>query len=362
MQTNDNNLDRDLLIALANLPFMNAARTKRLLELYVPVSSISDAAPAQIAALLGIDESDARLVRSPLQTPQIRRLVESQRDLAVTLKDAAYPRLLREIHDPPATLFHEGDLTLLELPCIAVVGSRRASPYGRNAARAIARQLARSGVVVVSGLARGIDAAAHEEALAHGRTIAVLGTGIDVTYPREHRRLRDRIAAAGLLLTEFPPGRAPVAANFPVRNRIISGLSLGVVVVEASTRSGSLITARMASEQGREVFAVPGSIFAGGSEGCHRLIQSGAKLLHSLDDLFEELTGIAQAASIPNERRLGADAATAADHCAADEPLHIDALETKLRWERGRLAAALLEAELAGAVQALPGMRYVRLV
>ena len=201
-----------------------------------------------------------------------------------------YPRLLSKIPDPPICLFVKGELRPEE-PCVAIVGTRRASNYGRLVAERIARQLASQGICVVSGLARGIDTAAHRGALeAEGRTIAVLGTGLDVAYPPENRDLQGEIAKKGALLTELPPGTMPHPWNFPMRNRIISGLSYGVVVIEAPEDSGALITAATAAEQGREVFAVPGDVMSGRSKGCHRLIKEGAKLAEDASDVVEELS------------------------------------------------------------------------
>ncbi len=205
----------------------------------------------------------------------------------LTPADERYPPDLRMIPDPPTRLFVRGSLP--DPPMLAVVGSRRATPYGLRVAHWLASELAHCGIVVVSGLARGIDAAAHRGALAaSGPTVAVLATGLDRIYPPEHRDLADAIAGQGALLTEAPEGTEPLPGRFPVRNRIISGLCLGVVVVEAAERSGALITARLALEQGREVFAVPGSIENPLTMGTHRLIQDGAKLVHAVDDILEE--------------------------------------------------------------------------
>lgn len=205
----------------------------------------------------------------------------------VWMTDPAYPHLLKQIHDPPPRLFVRGRLP--EGPCIAIVGSRRATPYGRRAARKLARDLSEAGVVVVSGLARGIDAAAHNGALEGATpTVAVMATGLDRIYPPEHAELADAIAQTGAVITEAAEGTLPLPGYFPVRNRIISGLSLGVVIVEAAERSGALITARMALEQGREVFCVPGSIENPLTAGSHRMIKDGAKLVQTVEDVLDE--------------------------------------------------------------------------
>jgi DNA processing protein len=310
-----------------------------------------------ISALLGIGELDATVVRDPLAVPELRRKVEAQRDAVLTTLDSHYPPLLREIPDPPIALFVRGDVTLLSTPAIAVVGTRRPTPYGINATRALTRELARTGLTIVSGLARGIDAAAHDETLLlEGKTVAVLGTGLDVTYPREHGRLTERIATAGCIVTEFPPGTTPHAMNFPVRNRIISGLSLGVVVVEAKERSGSLITARLANDQCREVFAVPGPLFSAASAGPHRLIQNGAKLVHGVTDILEEI-GLQLA---PLQEANKEDEHPLLQQLSFAEGRHIDFLATASGLTTAQLATVLLELELAGEVRTLPGGRYMR--
>lgn len=220
------------------------------------------------------------------------RWLESQSHHCLSLEDPAYPPLLREIADPPPLLFVRGEVGALSSQQLAVVGSRNPSPYGQRHAGAFARALAEIGLAVTSGLALGIDAAAHRGALAGGGpTLAVAGTGLDQTYPRSHQGLaEDIVAQGGALVSEFPTGTPPQAANFPRRNRIISGLSLGVLVVEAALRSGSLITARMALEQGREVFALPGSINDPLARGCNSLIKQGAKLVETVDDILDEFS------------------------------------------------------------------------
>lgn len=342
---------RDLCIAYARLPFLTPARVRLLLEHFPDVTDIPRAPAALLRGLLSIGLEDAEALKAP---------PEAGSDPAVALVDDDYPSLLKEIIDPPLALFYRGDLSLLREPAVAVVGSRRASPYGVNAARELARQLVSAGVVVVSGLARGIDAAAHEAALSSsGRTIAILGTGIDVVYPRTHRRLAQEIEQHGLVLSEFAPGTPPVAQNFPIRNRVISGISHGVVIVEATSRSGSLITARTAAEQGREVFAVPGSIFNTRAEGTHRLIQYGAKLVHDVDDILEELPGGALSRKehvVMPESPLR----EVLDVFTREDATHIDTVAAKLGQTVASVSEAVLQLELGGWLRALPGARYVR--
>lgn len=286
----------------------------------------------------------------------------SLRGCAITLADDEYPALLREIIDPPLALYCRGDRQLLRKPAIAVVGSRRASPYAINAAQHLARHLTQAGLVVVSGLAEGVDSAAHQSALAaEGSTIAVLGTGVDVIYPRSNTRLFRSIESRGLIVTEFAPGTPPLACNFPIRNRVISGLCLGTIIVEATSRSGSLITARLAAEQGREVFAVPGSIFSPGSEGTHRLIQYGAKLVHDIDDVLDELPAHAYKRTTKDDVVLPeSPLREVLEVFSLDDGLHIEAAATKLGQLVETIAEPVLQLELGGWLRALPGARYVR--
>ena len=346
-----NSSARELCVAYARLPFVTPVRIRLMLEHFHDIAEVPGAPARLLEGLLSIDAEQAHALRNPVAANDVP---------AVAVVDADYPALLKEIVDPPLALFYRGDLSLLHRTNVAVVGSRRASAYGISAARELSRQLASAGVGVVSGMARGIDAAAHESALAAGgATIAVLGTGIDVVYPRSHRRLKASIEEHGLVLTEFPPGSPPLSGNFPVRNRVISGISSGVLIVEATSRSGSLITARTAAEQGREVFAVPGSIFSAGTEGTHRLIQYGAKLVHDIDDLLEELPGglLARAEhfappAVPLREVL--------DAFTREEATHIDAAASKLGRSVAALSEAVLQLELGGWLRAMPGARYVR--
>ena len=297
----------------------------------------------------------------------------------ITLADETYPQMLREIYDPPIALYIQGDLNAaLASPAIAVVGSRRCSTYGTNAANFLARELAAHGVTIVSGLARGIDGAAHRGALeAGGKTVGVIGTGLDVIYPKEHKKLAEELIATGAIVSEFPLGTPPLAQNFPYRNRVISGLCLGVLVVEASEHSGSLITARLASEQGREVFAVPGNITSQTSFGPNYLIKDGAKLVQHWRDVIEEfpqqikeaLLGVEpssktkditpiqpafeEVALSPNEQKLLA-------LLAADVASHIDELLLSSGLSSPELTSALLGLEMKDRIKALPGKCFVK--
>ena len=284
----------------------------------------------------------------------------------VSLLDERYPPLLCEIHDPPPVLYVRGELAAGERRAVAIVGSRRTTPYGRAVAQALGRGLAEAGVAVVSGLALGIDAAAHEGALeAGGRAIAVLGCGIDQYYPVAHRDLTDRVAKAGAVITEFPPETAPLPMNFPIRNRVIAGMTLGTVVVEAPAKSGALITAGLALEQGREVFAVPGSINSELARGTHQLLKEGAKLVESVQDILEELDleqGTTRA-PLPTAGQDGGEQ-PAGDPLLAYlslDPVGLEDLQEKTGLPAGELSARLLLLELRGLVGRLPGNRLIRL-
>jgi DNA processing protein len=357
----DESLTRDACIAYALLPFLTPSRIRLIREHFDPIADVRRAPAKLIQGLLSVDADEAETVKNPLRFAASRAQVTLLSANAVAIVDAEYPPLLREIIDPPFAMFYRGDLSLLQKPMVAVVGSRRASAYGMNAAAHLARQLASAGVVIVSGLARGIDGSAHQAALdSAAPTIAILGTGIDIIYPRSHAKLTRAIAGHGLLMTEFPPGTPPLAANFPVRNRLISGISLGTVIVEATGKSGSLITARMAAEQGREVFAVPGSIFAPATEGPHRLIQYGAKLVHDAADILEELPG---GLSLPNAHGAPEPDDPLREVLAVftrEEAIHIDNVAQKLGRSVASVSEAVLQLELGGWIRALPGSRYVR--
>jgi len=291
----------------------------------------------------------------------------------VTLADADYPGGLLECPDPPPVLFAWGQREALGRPSLAIVGSRSCTQQGRETAEAFAYALAHAGLTIVSGLAVGIDAAAHRGALraadagAAATTIAVLGTGIDVIYPSGHHALTDAIRTRGLLLSEFAPGTPALAHNFPRRNRIIAGLTRGVLVVEAALRSGSLITARLAAELGREVLAIPGSIHSPTARGCHRLIKDGAKLVESAQDVLSELrlpagmpTDIAAAVATGGGAVLSETQREVLDVLGHD-PVDLDTLVVRCARDAGAVSAALFELELAQHVERLPGNRYQRL-
>jgi DNA processing protein len=282
----------------------------------------------------------------------------------------SYPAALYAIPDRPLMLYCDGDPGLLSRPMVAIVGSRNASTQGKANAEAFGAALSRAGLGIVSGLALGIDAHAHAGGLqGSGATVAVIGTGIDLVYPRQHRQLSHQVAEVGCVVSEYSLGTPVLAGNFPQRNRIISGLSLGVLVVEAAARSGSLITARMALEQGREVFALPGSIHSALSKGCHALIKQGAALVETAEDIlgllhWTPVPGIAASRAVPGGKA-GPDGAPDADaallHALGHDPVHPDALQQRLGCAPGQLSALLLELEMAGHIERLPGGLLQRL-
>ncbi len=288
----------------------------------------------------------------------------------ITLSDPRYPALLKEIDGPPPLLYLIGNPDLLSQPQIAIVGSRNPSPNGLDNAREFAATLAAAGICITSGLAGGIDGAAHRGAMRSGETIAVMGTGPDRIYPSAHRDLAHQIAEKGLLISEFPPGTPAKSENFPRRNRIISGLSLGTLVVEAALQSGSLITARLASEQGREVFAIPGSIHNPQAKGCHALIRQGAKLVESAQDIVEELTaliGVLQTQDLigdtPDQthasRQTDPDYQRLIENMGFD-PISVDELITRTGLTAEAVSSMLLLLELQGDVSSAPGGLYSR--
>ena len=365
-------------------PGVGPRAAAKLLERFGSAEAVYQAKRNELEKLKLLPEAVDSIVAHDLHEKAELELLQVRRvggDILV-LDDGVYPALLREIYDPPIALYVKGAWSLcLDQPCIAIVGSRKCSTYGQNAALMLARDLAQRGVTIVSGFARGIDAAAHRGAIeGGGRTIGVLGTGIDEVYPRDHRKLADEIlGAGGALVSQFPLATPPVSENFPYRNRIISGLSLGVVVVEAAENSGSLITARLAIEQNREVFAVPGNITSRTSFGTNYLIKgAGAKLVQQWQDIAAELPPQIAARLLPPPLSVKKKEKSLADRLAlvpegltgfehsvfkllsADDPAHIDLLVDRSKLSISELTAALLTLEMRDLVRALPGKCFVR--
>jgi len=351
------------------------ARARALARLLLAAGSVEEALarpPEEAAALAAASPAEVAPLLDPTPAPGLetaRRRLEAAGARVVPICDAEYPALLRESPDPPPLLFARGR-ALGGAPAVAIVGSRRATRAGLEAARRIADGLARAGAVVVSGFAHGVDAAAHEAALAAGgETWGVLGCGVDVPYPAAHERLRARILEGGALLSELPPGTPPEAWQFPVRNRIIAGCARVVVVVEAAPKSGSLITARCAAEAGRDVAAVPGSILSEQSEGTNALLKDGAILVRDAADVLRELPdedlvrlrpGSGPAAKEAPGPPDDPDAARVFLALDADEPRDADALAAATGLSAARLSAALVLLELEGLAEALPGAVFAR--
>jgi DNA processing protein len=357
-------------LSLKLIPELGNRSILRLLRHFKTPSAILRASAGDLASVPGIQEKArlALLRKAVIRSPHAEwETLQKEGISLLCLNDPQYPANLAAIPDPPAALFVRGGLEPRDLVSVAVVGSRAASPMGLIFTERLCSDLAQGGVTIVSGLAVGIDSAAHRGALkVQGRTLAVLGCGLDVDYPRGHARLRKDIIQSGAVLTEFPLGTPPAPGHFPMRNRIISGLALGVVVVEAAHRSGSLITARMALEQGREVFAVPGMARHYRSVGPHRLLKQGAKLVESAEDILEEIRPLIRPSWLSGAEAkaiTGAQAGTREEAALLQSldqhPRHIDEICRTLQWPVSQVMCTLLSLELKGAVEQLPGKYFV---
>lgn len=360
-------------LTLVSLPGLGCALVHRLLAVFSTPGAVLAAGKA-VARVDGVGRkvTSTFVDRNALARARAWAEQEFERACAhgVVLlcpADSRYPDLLQSIHDPPVLLYVQGSISCLQKPTVAIIGSRAATSYGKRISGLLARELARQGIVVVSGLAAGIDGYAHSGCLdGGGETVAVLGCGVDVVYPRSHAALYRQIAEQGLLVSEYPLGTPPDGFRFPARNRIISGLSLGVIVVEATGRSGSLITARLALDQGREVFAVPGRIDSKKSEGAHRLIQQGAHLVQSVRDVMEELELAVSMHQVESNPEVGAvsEELSASEKqlldCIESYPVDIDELARKSGMPPGMLHDLLLRLELKGSIRQLPGQQYER--
>lgn len=351
----------DAWVGLSRISGLGSEGLRKLLQAFGSPSAVYGASvsalsryvkPAVAQAIAqGLDEADLAETRAWLQTPG---------NSILTVADADYPSVLLNIPDPPLLLYVKGHRELLGRPALAVVGSRNATAQGVSHAEAFSQTLGAAGLTIVSGMAYGIDAAAHRGSLPEaGSSIAVVGTGLDRIYPAAHRELAHWLARDGALISEFPLGTPPLAGNFPRRNRIISGLSLGCLVVEASLQSGSLITARMALEQGREVFAIPGSIHSPQAKGCHALIKQGAKLVESAQDILEDL-GWQKTLAQPTEKT-EENGHPLLEHLGFD-PITMDELGQRSGLTIDALSAILLQLELDGMVASMPGGSYQRVV
>ena len=342
---------------------IGAVRMQALINHFESLESAWKAAPADLAGAGLSLKLIERIVqaRENIDLEKVWARIESQGIKILTWEDSAYPQRLKEIEQPPPVLYVRGDYLPDDLFAVAIVGTRRVTAYGRQITEELASYLASNGITVVSGLARGVDAIAHQVALkAGGRTIGVLGSGVDKIYPPEHRQLADRMMEHGAIVSDYAPGTPPDASNFPPRNRIISGLSLAVVVIEAGETSGALITAEFAAEQGREVFAVPGSILAPQSKGTNKLIQKGALPLLSIDDLMQALNLTRMGDHKAARRILPADETEARlINILGTEPLHVDEIRNRTDLPIEKVSAALALMELKGMVRQVGGMNYV---
>ena len=357
-----------LWLALTRIKGLGCISFKKLASHFADPTQSLSATAAELSAIEGLDRNVVDGLLAFTQWDEVEREVQCANNAGVRIipfGSGIYPNRLRTIADPPPCLYVKGEIRQEDDKAVAVIGTRSASHYGRRVARDLCRGLASLGFTVVSGMARGIDGVAHDAALnAGGRTIAVLGSGVDRAYPPEHQKLYHRISENGAVISELPLGAPPLAFNFPARNRLISGLSAGVVVVEATEKSGSLITAAIALEQGREVFAVPGEVGSSRSRGAHRLIRQGAKLVENVDDILDEIAP----QLVASDRRSAAPMRTLPVdtqpetrrifNLLQERSLHIDEVIEASGFSTSRVSQILLELELQGFLKQLPGNRY----
>lgn len=364
--------EKSLWVSLASIPGIGSQTFCLLLKTFGSPAHIYAASQQQLKQVVNdsiaseiVQGADARTLA------ETRQWLLQENNHLVTLADPEYPRSLLEISDPPPFLYAKGNLALLNQPSIAIVGSRNATVQGEKNAEAFAHDLCSYGLCIVSGLALGIDGAAHRGALkAKGATIAVVGTGLDIVYPAKHRELAHQIAEHGLIISEFPLGTPSKPQNFPKRNRIISGLSLGCLVVEANLQSGSQITARLAAEQGREIFAIPGSIHSPMSKGCHQLIKQGAKLVDCLQDIVEELNLSARLAADIKATDTDKTASNLDQNSAGNailkamgyDPIHLEIIVAKSGLTVSEVSSMLMLLELEGKVASLTGGQFQKIM
>ena len=355
------------LLELMSVPHIGSQRIRNLVSRFKSAGAALAASPRELVQINGIDKTIARLIKTAID----RKFAETQLELLhqanariITFWDKDYPPALKNIYDPPAVLFVRGSLVNDDERGVAVVWTRSPSAYGKLMTEKLSRELAQNSITVISGLARGVDTISHRVSLsAAGRTIAVLGSGVDVIYPNENSSLAESIMENGALLSEFPMGSKPDAPHFPRRNRLISGIGKGVIVVEAGLKSGALITAHFAADQGREVFAVPGNINNPKSLGCNSLIQQGAKLICSIQDVLDELQ-FSSTGGNGSKNRLPDVSLSEAEKNLLDilttEPLHIDQIAKTVGLPTYNALAVLLSLELKNLVRQIPGKNFVR--
>ena len=367
-------LELEAWLRLLGTPGLGRESARRLLAAFGSVEAVVEAPATALRELVGKAVASALSIVPIGLTATVDAALVWQRDgddgetpcrAIIPLGDPRYPKQLLDTADPPLMLYAQGTINLLQSDkAIAIVGSRNPTPQGEQTARDFARGLGEAGWIIVSGLALGVDAAAHEGALVSGQgTVAVVGTGLDRVYPKSHLELAHRISRAGLMLSEFPLGTPPLAAHFPLRNRVIAGLTRGTLVVEAALKSGSLITARLATEAGREVFAIPGSIHSPQARGCHALIKQGAKLVETAQDVLDEfdlgpLTRIQSPSASPSSQAADEDPLLDA---MGHELVSMDALVARTGWSTQAVNVRLLDLELSGRVVRRPGQLFQRI-
>ena len=359
-------------LALKSIPGIGNRTFKRLLTYFGTPENVFKSSSKDLLATEAVSPRVVSVIQNFKEENRIReelKEVKRRGFQMVSFADDEYPNYLRHIHDPPPILYVHGEHMADIGPAIGIVGSRHPTQYGLTMTRELSSGLVGFGLTIVSGMARGIDTAAHEGALAvHGKTVAVLGCGLGTIYPAENKKLYDKIAAHGAVISEFPVHAGPEAHHFPIRNRIISGISVGTVIVEATTRSGSLITARCAMEQGREVFAVPGSVRSFKSTGTHRLIKEGAKLVENVTDIIGELTPLLHCQSTrkePETKDTAASVSLSSQERRVLEaltpyPIHIDTIMRQLSMNPGEASGILLQLEIKGVVEQMPGKLFVK--
>jgi DNA processing protein len=355
--------DKKYWIGFNLIKGIGAVRMQALIQHFGDLETAWKAAPAEFARAGFSLKLIERIIqaREHVDLEKLWARIESQGIKILTWEDVSYPQRLKEIDQPPPVLYVRGEYLPDDIFAVAIVGTRRVTPYGRQITEQLALFLASSGMTVISGLARGVDAIAHQTALkAGGRTIGVLGSGVDKIYPPEHRSLAEQMMESGAIISDYAPGTPPDASNFPPRNRIISGLSLAVVVVEAGETSGALITAEFAAEQGREIFAVPGSILAPQSKGTNKLIQNGALPLLNVEDLMQALD-LTRMGEHKAARKIipGDETEARLMGVLGDEPVHVDEIRNQTAMPIEKVSATLALMELKGMVRQVGGMNYV---
>lgn len=358
-------------LALSMIKGVGPVRISKLLNAFECPKAIWEAPKNKLKAVGGISKTATKITkqRKQINPDKVLKDLEDKNISYITLMNKNYPGRLKNIYDPPPVLYYRGDIDTLKQPSIAIVGSRRCTKYGRKTAKKIAYELAQKGIVIVSGMARGIDTCGHRGTLESGtKTIAVLGSGLDVIYPPENSELYHKIIKQGTVISEFPPGIQPTGENFPRRNRIISGLSLGTVVVEAARRSGSLITANLALEQGRDVFAVPGNIDRTGSRGTNNLIKNGAGIVTETEDILRELFYPAgrpeknKNIESPGKKIRFPELSSGEEHVLEllqqEGTLSVDRIIENTGMKSGNVNSILLKLELKGLIERNPGKKY----